>query len=108
MGSIFTAAIAAKEKKFKMKLAALFCVLVVFAVGCCAEKDEDKNDNPDVLPVRCYFCNCPRELDQVCGSDGRTYQNICMMKCAKERCPKLTENLDLGKKPLDGPCEQED
>merc|ERR1712168_201511 len=103
---VFSQSPSQHKKNFEMKLA-LFCVLAVFAVGCFGEKDASKKDD-DVLPIKCYFCNCPRELDQVCGSDGRTYQNICMMKCAKKRCPNLTEDLDLEKKPLDGPCDQED
>ncbi|XP_059048673.1 serine protease inhibitor dipetalogastin-like [Achroia grisella] len=46
----------------------------------------------DVIPP----CSCTRELKPVCGSDGRTYNNICLMKCRGQQTTVARE----------GPCEQ--
>ncbi|XP_014669070.1 PREDICTED: agrin-like, partial [Priapulus caudatus] len=27
-------------------------------------------------------CNCPRHISKVCGTDGNTYQNPCLLECA--------------------------
>lgn len=32
-------------------------------------------------------CVCPRDYDPVCRSDGKIYENECLMKCAEKLCP---------------------
>ena len=39
-----------------------------------------------------------------CGSDGRTYQNLCLLNCAKLRCPEQTAGVTARA----GECEQAD
>ena len=39
-----------------------------------------------------------------CGSDGRTYQNLCLLNCAKMRCPEQTAGLTARA----GECDQSD
>lgn len=39
-------------------------------------------------------CFCPRNLDPVCGTDGRTYDNPCMFKC--ESVSPRGRSLGLG------------
>jgi len=45
------------------------------------------------------FCPCPRIYRPVCGSDGKTYPNECLLKCKA----KSNEDLTLA---FDGKCEQ--
>ena len=40
-----------------------------------------------------------------CGSDGRTYQNDCLFKCALEKCPDKTRSVVITRK---GQCEDTD
>ncbi|XP_028168235.1 serine protease inhibitor dipetalogastin-like [Ostrinia furnacalis] len=44
-------------------------------------------------------CPCTRELRYVCGSDGQTYHNPCLLKCAAKTNPHL-------KKLHDGVCKE--
>nr|O96790.2 RecName: Full=Serine protease inhibitor dipetalogastin; Short=Dipetalin; Flags: Precursor [Dipetalogaster maximus] len=47
-------------------------------------------------------CECPRALHRVCGSDGNTYSNPCMLTCAKhEGNPDLVQVHE-------GPCDEHD
>ena len=39
-----------------------------------------------------------------CGSDGRTYQNLCLLNCAKMRCPEKTAGVTARA----GECDQAD
>merc|ERR1712212_1077279 len=78
-----------KEETVNMKLV-FVCLLAVCTVACISGEDK-----VEPLPLECFYCNCPRGFEQLCGTDGRTYQNKCMMKCAKRNCPELTEDLSI-------------
>jgi len=45
------------------------------------------------LEEKCFNCRCPRITRPQCGSDGRTYGNLCLLNCAKMRCPGQTAGL---------------
>merc|ERR1711971_18917 len=45
------------------------------------------------LEEKCFNCRCSRIKDSQCGSDGRTYQNLCLLNCAKMRCPEKTAGV---------------
>lgn len=34
-------------------------------------------------------CHCPKVIKKVCGSDGKTYQNLCWLQCARQQNPAL-------------------
>ncbi|XP_047992439.1 serine protease inhibitor dipetalogastin-like [Leguminivora glycinivorella] len=67
-------------------------VLIKLHDGPCETKEELKVAKPS-LPT----CTCTRNFEPVCGTDGVTYSNMCLLKCAAQTKP-------LGKK-AEGPCE---
>ena len=69
------------------------------------------------LGPECFDCKCPRNLDyQVklmgqlhlkvsfqCGSDGRSYMNECLFKCAQEKCGERTRGVVITRR---GRCDE--
>jgi len=45
-----------------------------------------EDDNLDVAGVCVEACKCSKNLDYVCGKDGNTYNNACLMECAYVQC----------------------
>jgi len=56
------------------------------------------------LDEKCFNCRCSRIKNSQCGSDGRTYQNLCLLNCAKMRCPEQTAGVTARA----GECDQSD
>ncbi|CAH0725523.1 unnamed protein product, partial [Brenthis ino] len=52
---------------------------IIFLIGVCVSYTT-------ALPP----CVCTRNMKPVCGSDGETYSNECMLRCQKETKPDLT------------------
>merc|ERR1739848_252208 len=57
----------------------------------------------DKLGEECFTCRCPKNVDYQCGTDGRSYVNQCLFKCAQERCPSQTEGVRIARS---GNCNQ--
>jgi hypothetical protein len=58
------------------------------------------------------ICNCPDDFNAVCGKNGKTYRNECLMKCAdvelgkKGACPASSDPPDAADvRPPKGPGE---
>jgi len=84
-----------------MKFVILGCLLSLMILM----QAEASLGEADKLSPECFACRCPRNLDYECGSDGRTYQNDCLFKCAQEKCPDQTRSVVITKK---GRCEDDE
>ncbi|OWA51553.1 hypothetical protein BV898_16031 [Hypsibius exemplaris] len=60
--------------------------------------DEETGKAGEEEPFR--MCPCPRNLDPICGSDGRTYSNPCLLECQLHH-----RNRNLKVRHM-GPCEK--
>lgn len=58
--------------------------------------------------VKNQLCPCTRELNLICGTDGVTYGNQCLLKCAAKSNPELTKahqgECNSAKKAKKYPC----
>ncbi|XP_064535152.1 thrombin inhibitor rhodniin-like [Drosophila montana] len=63
------------------------CLLALFALTAAADQEE--------------ICACPRNLEQVCGTDGTTYPNPCELRCAAKRATRQGRSLAQARS---GPC----
>jgi len=66
-----------------MLLGAAAIMLIFCTVDAQPQKLEDLEAGEDKP------CLCPRIRDPVCGSDGRTYSNKCLLECAQKKNPDL-------------------
>lgn len=73
--------------------------LRITSQGRCLDKVESKNnENESVFDSECSKIECSRELAHVCGSNGKTYNNFCLLK--KQECL----NRNKIEKKHDGKC----
>ena len=49
-----------------------------------------------------FTCACPRIYDPVCGTDGKTYMNLCLLRCYA--CKPFASDLELA---YSGKCKEE-
>ena len=70
--------------------------------GSCTEEEEEKEKDEDDIPEVAIDRECPNDCGKdfapVCGSNGRTYNNHCLLK--QESCNKRIRIT----KASDGPC----
>lgn len=56
----------------KMKVILLIGAIIAMLMVSLINAEEDR-------------CPCPRNLEPVCASNGRTYNNMCEYKCVEEK-----------------------
>jgi len=81
-----------------MQRSALFSFVILIGLLVLTQCEQVGGEQ---LGPECFDCRCPRNLDYQCGSDGVSYQNECLFKCAQEKCPTRTRNVVITRK---GPC----
>jgi len=70
--------------------------LKIISQGRCLDNVESKNnENESDVEAECSEINCSRELKPVCGSNGKTFNNFCLLR--KQECldqTKIEKNHD--------------
>lgn len=88
-------------------------IVIVLIYAACAEPKpgsyrsrpslgSSKKSSVPLQPPR--NCACPRIWDPYCGTDGRTYSNMCLFECAKKSEYGAQEKLSVK---FEGHCEDE-
>lgn len=83
-----------------MKILRIALVISISMIVLVYSKD-DMFDS-DKVPASEGDCPCPRLLDPVCASNGRTYDNDCLFECAQRYWKSKNVDLKLVKR---GTCE---
>lgn len=75
-----------------------FCI-AIFAIASVYSENNEINDS---VPRDEYACPCPRNMDPVCASNGKTYNNECLFDCARRYWKSRSVEIKMVKK---GRCE---
>ncbi|CAG4956271.1 unnamed protein product [Parnassius apollo] len=58
-------------------------------LGSCEENPLPIDDDIEVYDEEVSPCSCPRHIKYVCGNNGNTYDNTCLLNCASRSNPGL-------------------